>query len=81
MKTRPDTTPEMISMRINCKIKNICAVSGSHPSALQLQECDEMLWEVLPFWLDRHGGIALSKGFKWAHTGLTITGFLKKIIK
>lgn len=26
----PDTTPEMISVRINCKIKNICAVSGSH---------------------------------------------------
>lgn len=28
--------------------------------------------------MDRHGGIALSKGFKWAHTGLTINGFLKK---
>lgn len=42
----------MISMRINCEIKNICAVSGSHPNVLQSQECDEMLWEVLPFQLD-----------------------------
>lgn len=46
MKTRPDTTPESISVRINCKIKNICAVSGSHPNFITF---DEILWEVLLF--------------------------------
>lgn len=44
-------------IRINCKIQNICAVPGSHPNVLQLQECDEILWEVLPFQTWRHGFI------------------------